>query len=100
MAEMRTPLQIGYGGQDGPGNIVINDYQDAQYVGEISVGTPPQKFQIVYDTGSSNLWINNQKPGVWPWSSKHPAYDHDKSSTYVKNGTKFASVRAILLCAR
>eukprot|EP00927_Polykrikos_kofoidii_P004161 TRINITY_DN1164_c0_g1_i7.p1 TRINITY_DN1164_c0_g1~~TRINITY_DN1164_c0_g1_i7.p1 ORF type:complete len:415 (+),score=73.25 TRINITY_DN1164_c0_g1_i7:72-1247(+) len=69
--------------------IKINDYQDAQYVGEITVGSPPQSFQVVYDTGSSNLWLNNQKPGIWPWSSKHPAYDHSKSSTYVTNGSTF-----------
>lgn len=69
--------------------IKINDYQDAQYVGEITVGSPAQSFQVVYDTGSSNLWLNNQKPGFWPWSSKHPAYDHSKSSTYVKNGSTF-----------
>lgn len=69
--------------------IVINNYADAQYVGEITIGTPPQAFQVVYDTGSSNLWVNNQKPGWFPWSPKHPAYQHDKSSTYVKNGTSF-----------
>jgi predicted aspartyl protease len=75
---------------DQAGSIVINDYQDAQYVGEITIGTPPQAFQVVYDTGSSNLWVNNQKPGIWPWSSKHAAYDHTKSTTYMANGTKFA----------
>jgi hypothetical protein len=85
-----SSLKFGSVDQDHPGPIVINDYQDAQYVGEITMGTPPQAFQVVYDTGSSNLWVNNQKPGIWPWSSHHPAYDHTKSSTYVANGTKFA----------
>jgi hypothetical protein len=70
----------------GPATVVINDYQDAQYYGAIQMGTPPQELRVVYDTGSSNLWVNNQKPGIL---SSHKYYDHSKSSTYVANGTVF-----------
>merc|ERR1719223_1680732 len=66
--------------------IVINNYQDAQYYGEVTVGPPPQTLEVVYDTGSSNLWVPNKKPEL----SSHKLYKHDQSSTYVANGTAFA----------
>jgi len=65
--------------------IDINDFQDAQYFGTIAVGTPPQQLRVVYDTGSSNLWVNKQT-GIF---STHKHYDDTKSSTYVKNGSTF-----------
>jgi len=65
--------------------VVIQDYQNAQFYGEISVGTPAQTERVIFDTGSANLWVPNKRPFL---SGKN-LYKHDKSSTYVKNGTEF-----------
>jgi len=73
------------GSDNGPHDIVIKDFADAQYFGTISVGTPPQTLRVVYDTGSSNLWVNKQTGFLSP----HKHYIDTQSSTYVKNGTVF-----------
>ena len=65
--------------------INIKDFMDAQYFIEIDVGTPAQKFTVVPDTGSSNLWMYSKSCWSIPcWT--HALYDSKKSSTYVKDG--------------
>jgi hypothetical protein len=46
------------------GNQPEKDYQDAEYVGEVDIGTPMQKFWVVMDTGSSNLWVVDKTCGA------------------------------------
>jgi hypothetical protein len=64
-------------------NVVIRDFQNAQYYGEITLGTPAQTFTVIFDTGSSNVWVPNRKFGG------HHVYNHEKSSSYKANGTVF-----------
>lgn len=68
--------------------INIDDFMNAQFYGEITVGTPPQKVKVIFDTGSSNLWVPNKRPIF----TRHSVYDHRKSTTYAKNGTIFKIV--------
>jgi hypothetical protein len=68
--------------------VPLTDLQDSEYFGEVSLGTPAQKFQVIYDTGSSNLWVpskacdNCKKDG--------DLYDSSKSTTYADDGRAFS----------
>jgi len=68
-------------------NVPINNYEDAQYYGPITVGTPAQKFDVIFDTGSANLWIPSKNCSN---CGLHSKYDSSRSTTYKVNGTKFA----------
>lgn len=69
----------------------IKDYANAQYFGEVSIGNPPQAFQVIFDTGSSNLWV--PKVGCThcgnPFFGKKHKYDEGASSSYEKDGSDF-----------
>nr|AAB91421.1 pregnancy-associated glycoprotein [Equus zebra] len=63
----------------------MRNYLDIAYMGIISVGTPPQEFQVIFDTGSADLWV----PSIYcssPACSNHNTFNPLRSSTFVASG--------------
>ncbi|XP_034028167.1 pepsin A-like [Thalassophryne amazonica] len=65
--------------QDGTESMT-ND-ADLSYFGVISIGNPPQSFSVIFDTGSSNLWV----PSVYcsdQACENHKRFNPQQSSTF------------------
>ncbi|KAK9496682.1 hypothetical protein O3M35_013047 [Rhynocoris fuscipes] len=71
--------------KEGAREALKNDH-NAEYYGEIGIGTPPQKFTVIFDTGSSNLWVPSSKCYFSLACWNHRSYKNSKSSTYQPNG--------------
>jgi len=58
-------------------DIPLDNFHNMMYHGEIQVGTPSQTLSVIFDTGSSNLWLPSGTP-----MGTHRAFDASKSLSY------------------
>ncbi|XP_019505120.1 PREDICTED: cathepsin E [Hipposideros armiger] len=73
---------------DQSANEPLINYLDMEYFGTISIGSPPQNFTVIFDTGSSNLWV----PSVYctsPACMTHARFYPSQSNTYSASGSHF-----------
>nr|XP_019566961.1 PREDICTED: renin isoform X2 [Rhinolophus sinicus] len=82
------PKRPSFGNSTSP--VVLTNYLDTQYYGEIGIGTPPRTFKVIFDTGSANLWVPSTKCSpLYTACEIHSLYDSSESSSYMENGTEF-----------
>ncbi|KAI0729009.1 aspartic peptidase domain-containing protein, partial [Irpex lacteus] len=65
-------------------DVPLTDYfnrTDLQWIGNITVGTPPQTINVVFDTGSFDLEISSTKCGAA--CANQIQFDPSKSSTFI-----------------
>ncbi|XP_008314383.1 nothepsin [Cynoglossus semilaevis] len=66
----------------------IYNFMDAQFYGEIRLGTPEQNFTVVFDTGSADLWV----PSVYCVSEAcalHHRFKAFESTSFRHDGRMF-----------
>eukprot|EP00444_Apocalathium_aciculiferum_P000306 CAMPEP_0183409966 /NCGR_PEP_ID=MMETSP0370-20130417/19232_1 /TAXON_ID=268820 /ORGANISM="Peridinium aciculiferum, Strain PAER-2" /LENGTH=385 /DNA_ID=CAMNT_0025592735 /DNA_START=1 /DNA_END=1158 /DNA_ORIENTATION=+ len=66
-------------------NVLLNNFNNIIYHGEMSIGTPGQSVDVVFDTGSSDLWVTSATT-----VEGKRFFDAAESSTYRSSSELFA----------
>lgn len=70
-------------------HLALRNLDNDQYFGQISLGTPPQSFSVMFDTGSSDLWV----PGFsCRTCGQHRPFNRPLSTTFRETGESFTGL--------
>jgi len=78
------------------GTIPLNGTSGWLFIGNISIGTPPQTLQVAFDIGDSDLYVFASDATVHVWSSSSEideesvGFDSSLSSTFTATNTNFS----------
>ncbi|VDO93905.1 unnamed protein product [Heligmosomoides polygyrus] len=82
------PINIAQVSNVTSGGTELDQFMQSYFVTNVTVGTPPQLFRVIVDTGSANFWI----PDVTCSACKNKRlFDSKASSTFIKNGMPWAN---------
>jgi hypothetical protein len=62
----------------------VNDYDDLEYLGNITIGSSNQQFVVVLDTGSANLWVPDSTCAAS--CNGKAKFNSAQSTTYTRDG--------------
>ncbi|GFO39758.1 cathepsin-d [Plakobranchus ocellatus] len=70
--------------------IKLKTIEDAQVYGPITIGTPGQEFNVLFDTGSADLWVPSSRCMSRNLACQnHKQYNSSASTTYEPTGKYF-----------
>ena len=71
-------------------SIKLKNYSNQQFYGPISIGTPPQTFSAIFDTGSSHFLVKS-KSCLQSSCTQLQSYDRDLSTSFISLGHSLTS---------
>ena len=69
-------------------SVPLENSLDINYYGEIEIGSPAQKFKVVFDTGSGTLWVPSGECQTIA-CRLHNRYFNEKSTESLETNRKF-----------
>ncbi|EDW15360.2 aspartic proteinase [Drosophila mojavensis] len=71
--------------------LTLENRDNMEYYGRISMGTPPQLFRVIFDTGSANTWLPSSNcPESNIACQLHSRYKARKSKSHVPIGRNYS----------